>query len=370
MSKKSFLVITPQTILQENKASTHFLIEELALREDVRKVDVFTVNLSLIKLIKDKNYSHISLKTILNGFQKGKIYNRFVVFPIHFVNLQNKVLNKIIYFLNLFFTFFYFLFSKRKKYTHIIFVAGTPLFTYQIMKFQKYFGKDTKIIYRVVDDLETVNLNSAILKLENILDKNIFIHTVNNDLTLKYKNMGYNNIFTQNHAVDIRSIDAENINPYKKDTINLIFVGMSMLDFKFLEIATLQFKEYNFWVIGPFEDKIQRKNIIFLGKLPFNETLKYIKFADIGLQTLTYAKNIGSLQKTLKFQQYKYVRLPIIMPKYIALDNLSYGEFSYTIDKKSIQKSIKDALITKRENIDTSFIVGWEEYTQRFVEKV
>ena len=58
------------------------------------------------------------------------------------------------------------------------------------------------------------------------------------------------------------------------------------IDYQFLEIASRNFPEIDFHIIGPFERKLIRKNIIFHGYTKFIDTIPYIQYANIGLACL------------------------------------------------------------------------------------
>jgi hypothetical protein len=140
---------------------------------------------------------------------------------------------------------------------------------------------------------------------------------------------------------------------------NFIFVGASKLDIEFLKIASKISKNYLFHIIGPFNPIIENENIIYYGEMKFEETIKYIQYADVCLQTLIKFPYSEMYERTLKFTQYSFYKKPIIAPKHMELKENNV--FTYTNEVTSITIALKDAIAFDMTSYDNSWIKTWEE---------
>jgi 2-beta-glucuronyltransferase len=180
---------------------------------------------------------------------------------------------------------------------------------------KKIKNKNTKakIIYRVSDDLRLLKYHPDLYKYEKILSSYADLISVPCKFMLTKFQEHDQKIRLQYHGIDKALFDRNYKNPYQSSG-NLVFVGISHLDYEFLEIASKHYSNYYFHVIGPFAKKIKRENVIFYGYMPFIDTIPYIKYADAALQIRCNTPYVETLADSLKYQQYTYSRLPIISP--------------------------------------------------------
>jgi len=161
------------------------------------------------------------------------------------------------------------------------------------------------------------------------------------------------------------------VNPYKiyGSKINHVFVGISNLDYRFLQIASKCFPDHLFHVIGPHRDVIKGQNIIYHGYLKYEETIGFIKFANVGLQIRSNENSIAySLSDSLKVLQYSYCKLPVICPavmkEYSHRRNLFYYEYD---NPSSIADCIDQAVKFDRASFSNSDILNWNQVARKLI---
>ena len=245
-----------------------------------------------------------------------------------------------------------------KKYDYVVFESGVSLFLFDRVK--KY-NPNAKFIYRVSDDLEMLNHKILLLdQEERLLDKFDLISSPSNYITNRLKGLNQNiRIKNHYHGIDKPLFDSCSKNPYNNDYINLIFVGTGYLDEEFLKIVKNINNNWIFHIIGSFTNQIESVNIIYHGEMPFIDTLDYIKYADVGMQIRNNVKGIEILEKSLKFIQYSYFKLPILAPKYMKLKDVNV--FSYEHNRDNIVIEIEKCLKFEKSDYDNSWISSWDE---------
>lgn len=246
-----------------------------------------------------------------------------------------------------------------KSYDIIIFESNNGLFLFDILKTK---NPDAKFIYRASDDLELVSGIRELIDHETmILSRFDLISTPSLGITKKFKSKTTMdlNIITQYHGIDTCIYDKDYPNPYDNTKKNFVFVGTGFLDYKFLDLVSNINDKWEFHIIGNLQKLVNGKNITYYGEMPFEKTIPYLKFADVGLQTRSYSEGISTLEKSLKFVQYTYLNLPIIAPKYMCLNESHV--FSYEHNIESIKDSIYSALNFDRRTVDRSWVRSWDE---------
>jgi 2-beta-glucuronyltransferase len=227
-----------------------------------------------------------------------------------------------------------------------------------------------KKVYRASDDIRTHRSTSQrLIEIEeSLLDKFDLISVPHKTLIEgKFKN--FSNAKLQYHGVATSLFDAPSASPYTHSP-NCVFVGVSLLDENFIDIASSEFPECTFTIIGPFSAKTQKSNVKYTSEIPFEETVPYIKHADIGLITLLKKnQHASSFSDTLKVHQYRYAGLPIVAPDFIDIhrDN----SFYYTPDDaESIVEAMKSALGALKSKNSKSEINDWNVVVQQIIESV
>jgi 2-beta-glucuronyltransferase len=266
--------------------------------------------------------------------------------------------------------FGYFLQDRIKKHLKdmdvIIYESNSAI---SFLEELRQVNPSTKMIYRVSDDIPSLlQLPSLIKKEEEVLEK---FHLVSVSLPYTYERLSklsnVNNVRLDLHGIDTNIFDTCDTNPYKSKGNNIVFVGQGQFDMQFLKIAYKLFPNLLFHIIGPIEKEIESVNVIFYGHMPFEKTIGYIKFADVGLIT-RYANEelVKTLTDSLKVLQYCYCKLPVIAPDIMKSKRKNW--FSYRLTEESVKKSIDDTLQFDRDNFDISDIYDWNVLAKRILE--
>lgn len=233
----------------------------------------------------------------------------------------------------------------------------------------KHLNPSAKYIYRVSDDLRLLRNHSLVIETEqHIASKFDLISVPSQQIYQLFK--GLPHLQLNLHGIRKDLFQKEYPNPYAQtEKPNLIFVGNSYFDHQFLKQASQLFPDWQFHIIGPIANLPQRKNIIAYGEIPFEDTIPYIKYADIGLQTRCYSPGIESLNNSLKVAQYTYCKLPIIAPLYLPSSNPHFFYY-HPGDTDSIQSTLKEAVSYERSQIQTDKIYSWDEVVQHLLNAV
>jgi len=291
-------------------------------------------------------------------------YRPFKKLPF-FGNFINKIL-----------TVPYFFFGKYipKKLEKIISDADLIIFesTPAILYFNsiKKICQRAKFIYRVSDDLEFLNCHPYVIFYERKIAEKFDLISVPSDYIFK-KFSNYSHTILHYHGIQKELFEKEYKKPdtYKNFEINIIFIGNSYFDEKFIHIAANLFPTWGFHIIGPFEDNWKRDNVIVYGELPFSETIPFLKFANIGLQTRIIKDGFSSLSDSLKVIQYTWLKLPIIAP--FGLNSQRINIFYYHPDREeTIKEALLSAINFDRSLIDNTGILSWRELVEELIKEV
>jgi len=245
----------------------------------------------------------------------------------------------------------------------IIFESNASLYFFEKIK---KVNPSARLIYRVSDDLLAIGVQKSLVKQEERVLNDFDIVSVPNELIyrrLYEKSPG--NIFLHHHGVDFSIFDNEKANPYAIGTVNAVFVGNSHFDHIFLEVASRLFRKVDFHIIGNVPKKIQKVNVLYYDEIPFSDTIKFIKFADIGLQARAGdSALLGTLANSNKVEQYLYCRLPIIAP--VEINTINSNFFLYERNEKSISSCINRALSHEFSDLETD-VNSWEWVAKELV---
>lgn len=216
-------------------------------------------------------------------------------------------------------------------------------------------------VYRVSDDVRILrSAHPCLFDLEMEIAGNMDLISVPCQY-LADKFQGLNpNVRVQPHGVDTALFNRETSSPYSAGTRNGIFVGNAYLDHQFIIKAAAECPDVCFHVIGKFPTLVSADNIRCYGELPFEQTVPYIKFADIGLCSLdlSLSCHMASFTDPLKVKQYRYCGLPVIAPR--GLDLRREGIFYYDLSQPgSCCRAVRDALSTGRHSEWANEVQGW-----------
>ncbi len=350
----------------KKKAGFHFIADELSKDKDNKVVFISTAyNLKFIfskKFLASDNRFKKNVFFNENENNLKSIINISIMTPTQKGNKYIQLLSILLYNLNIK--------AKReiKKADYIIFES-----TYALLFFEKIkrMNSKAKIIYRMSDDINALKYSKYIINYEKKIIKYFnYVSVPSKELLNRKIIYSKNNMEIDFHGIDKSLFDQININPYKKDQKNLIFIGVANLDVCFIDIASSLFPYYYFHIIGQFKNRIKKTNVIYYGEMEYKKTIPYIQFADIGLHTIEcFNDHAKTFSDSLKVIQYTYCKLPIIAPEIIEAkhrNNFIYYKYK---DIESIRESINNAIRFDRNIIDKSTIISWDTLARKLISK-
>jgi 2-beta-glucuronyltransferase len=358
--KRRIVFITVHHWNSKRKAGFHWLAE--AFNRKGYDVLFMTCSLSYISAIRRDKRLDDSLYEKRNQLiqERDGIWSYIWFTPWHPSNLRLNVFNRIASF------FFrkYSLFSLGESESFIrsadiiIIESCAAVMLYQRLK---RINPDARFVYRVSDDLRLLKSHSTIIEAERRFASEFDLVSVPNANMLKLFNEETTNLQLHPHGINKDLLDAEYVNPYTNSAgKNAVFIGIAYFDLDFIERASRQFPEVNFHIIGPISGLPDRPNVIAYGEIDYQETLPYVKHADIGLHTLFYRPGSESLGDSLKVIQYTYLGLPIIAPDFITSSRPNMFFYCHG-DDNSIFEAIRDSLKFDQSRVDRDGARSWDE---------
>lgn len=226
-----------------------------------------------------------------------------------------------------------------------------------------------KLIYRVSDDLRLVRVHPDTHAYEQ---KNLKrfdrVSVQSSALFERIKTLEPNcHAVIDFHGVNKQLFDLCDTSPYDNNQVNAVFIGIGDVDYNFLETAVKIKPSWHFHIIGPLRT-IKGSNVTHYGEIPFEQTIPYVKYADIGLQCRAYAIGAESFTDTLKVLQYTYCGLAIVAPIFLKTQrqNTFYYEPKNT---ESILQALDQAKGYKKDNDKSNYdIKSWTELVDAWIE--
>ncbi|MGC6367727.1 MAG: hypothetical protein ACON35_06990 [Candidatus Marinamargulisbacteria bacterium] len=239
------------------------------------------------------------------------------------------------------------IFNSSENYDIIIFESNICLYLHK--KLKKQFPSAT-FIYRISDVLKLIGGSDDLIAHEKTIIHDFDLLVVPTKATYAaFKALAPSSkILLQQQGVNKHQFEhaMQSPSPYDKSFKHAAYVGMSEIDWEFIQIAANLFPNIQFHIIGPYSKKISSSNIFYHGLLPFQDSLPYIAHCDLGLNIARYPNETPSsfipANKPLKYMQYTYFKKPIITPSYLQLNEPHV--FNYDSNENSIKRAIEDAL--------------------------
>lgn len=217
-----------------------------------------------------------------------------------------------------------------------------------------------RMVYRVSDDLRTVNAPEWLLDVEERLAPQFdLISSPSAAVHAKFK--GLPSAACHHHGIRKEIFDSDLPDPYQgRPGRHAIFVGVQRLDVKFILDAADTSPGWQFHLVGPLPDIPARPNIHVYGERPFTETVGFIKHADAGIAAYPNT-GLESLTDSLKIIQYTYARLPVLVPDFLADPARPHLITYIPGDADSCRRAMQAAEQFDRSRIDNAHIRGWDE---------
>jgi 2-beta-glucuronyltransferase len=231
----------------------------------------------------------------------------------------------------------------------------------------KNINNKARYIYRVSDDMRLHSLHPLAIRTEERISPHFDLISAPSEYIYRIF-ARFPNAILQYHGIRKDLFDKEYKNPYSNG-VNIVFVGNSLFDHDFIRHAAKQFPNWKFHIIGPISGITMNNNIFIYGVMAFEETIPYIIYADIGLQTRLYLPGSQSLTDSLKVIQYTYCKLPIVAPEFLKT-NRSHIFYYKPGDPNSIKQALNNALLFDRSKIITNNIYSWNELAMQLLGNV
>ncbi len=333
------LFIGSNSIGFKNKAGFQHLALS-ALKLNFQVTYIYTGGHLLQKLFKsDYRKQKIDLQPYSIFIDSGMLnYTEInsILFPVY---LKQSILDR----------FENFIFSNLHKFTlpyeeygefdYVFVESGHSIVFFQSA--YNYYGN--KIIYKASDDFDSFYVSSFVRSASINAIRNAMMVTVPNlSMHAKYKLLT-DRLFIHEHGVDFVSKESL-CRPieFSKSEYNAVFVGISKLDYKIIEYLAISFKFVNFFIIGPFPDKLKLENVKFMGIVAYELLLNYIAHATVGLCTLELRLNDKNLFNSNKSMLYETYGIPYIERDVGQASN--HLKFTYSDSALDIYACFKAAL--------------------------
>tara|TARA_R110001599_G_scaffold171353_1_gene362383 strand:+ start:413669 stop:414814 length:1146 start_codon:yes stop_codon:yes gene_type:complete len=356
----SYLIISAHDYRSRRRAGVHFVTAELAKRGKTR---FFSCQYSLLSDLKSdprKSLADLINEKSMHDGVECYLWKTM----IHPFNLRKSMLNSVEAFL-----FRRYVANASpvlrewiKDADTIVFESGiAPIF----FELAAELNPRAKKIYLASDDLETINVASYVKRtFQRIAPKM-------DALCLKSRFMldgvpASDNRYIVPHGFDFSVAEHADPSPYPVG-IHAVAVGSMLFDPSFFVVAAKLFPHITFHVIGSGHARRDdyASNVKVYDEMPHQQTLPYIKHADIGLAPYRAAGLPSYLSDTsLKLMQYDFFALPAVCPHGIVGDYRS--RFGYTPgDADSIMAAINAALTAPRQTFRTP--LPWSAVVDRLL---
>jgi 2-beta-glucuronyltransferase len=257
----------------------------------------------------------------------------------------------------------------------VIFESGiAPVLAQRIAR----LNPQARLIYKGNDGLREIGASVyAQRKLEQLTPHFAVVALVSKSMASRWGHSSLNgmaqagNVFVVPHGVEDKLSELGDPTPYADapaGALHAVSVGAMLFDPQFFVIAGKAFPDVTFHVIGSGHDGagIARDNVLFYPRMPYAQTIRYIKHANFGIAPYHAPVLPAYLaDSSLKMLQYDYFGLPTVCPYEVV--GTHQGRFGYRAGSStSIQRAIVQALASPHER--TRAILSWAEVTQRLLQ--
>ncbi len=362
----TFLVITGHDFAASLRTSTHFIIEELA---KIGQTRVFSAGFSRLtdmmgvpsrkgggtafnKAVMVNGVEVYALKTVLTPFNP-RVKALTPLSKLGF-KAYASALPKIVQ-------------QWAIESTTIIVESGIPpVFLERI----KYCNPDATIIYRAMDDLNTIGCDPYLSEALEKATPDIAWAALPSKFLATCLPKGIKK-YNVTQGVDTTIVDRAGPSPFlqpqHRNRKHAVSIGSMLFDSEFFKVAVNAFPDITFHIIGSRKNASELPSAIaWYPEMPFDDLLAFMKYADFGIAPYRAAPNAEYLRDTsLKLIQYGMFGLPAVCPHFAAKDRpLRIG---YTPgDESSIIAAIQTAL--EMEDRQPVHAQSWTEVTRHVIQ--
>lgn len=356
-----YLVLSAHDYRSPRKAGMHFIADELAKKGETR---FFSLRYSFLSRFKRDPRCSIDSEANKIGVHEGVECYLWKTL-IHPFNTRRKWLRPLE---NMFFYWYGRGWNKVlrqwiKESTVIMIESGVSPVFFDLIK---SLNPKAKIIYRASDALETIDvadyIHRTFARTAGQMDTVVVISKALAESIPSTHNVAY-----VSQGIDHSIQEKADPSPYGKG-LHAVSLGSMLFDPSFFVIASQQFPQIHFHVIGCGHDRHPDygDNVTVYPEMPFDQTVPYIKHANLGIAPYSRINLPVYLRDTsLKLTQYAFFGLPAICPHFIAADYPN--RFGYKIgDRDSIVAAINKALEPAAPASKRS-VFSWQDVTDRML---
>jgi 2-beta-glucuronyltransferase len=237
----------------------------------------------------------------------------------------------------------------------VVFESGDVLLLFERVR---RLAPQARLVYRVSDVLELVRAHPIVLEAERRTAPRFDLVSVPTP-SMAGRFPSGTLVRHDAHGIEKRAFDKNVATPFVRP-LNAVFSGVARLDRSALEAAALALPEWTFHVLGYRIRSMKASNIRFYGRLDFEQTVPYLKHADVGLQLLEQSPGAECFAGSLKMIQYAYCRLPIVAPAFMRTSrpNVHYYD---PLDHSSVAAAVRAAAAAGRCDGCAHRSSSWED---------
>ncbi len=251
--------------------------------------------------------------------------------------------------------------------SHVVIVESTPALL--LVPQLRALSPGARFVYRASDDLTFGNLriHPEVIRTEQALVRKASFDLVSAASHITVERLGRDRAQYDPHGIAKHLFGAAKESPYGAGT-NVVWVGTKWMDDAFLVHASAAFPDWTFHVIGPIPQNLVRANVRYYGEMPFEDTVAYVRYADIGLATFPPLDADGRSTDTmrihsLKTTQYTYCGLPVVAPDDLLIDRPNVFPYRPS-DPGSVRRALQSAAAAGRRPDMAEGIASWDDLTR------
>ncbi|WP_156385511.1 GumK N-terminal domain-containing glycosyltransferase [Ramlibacter sp. Leaf400] len=230
-----------------------------------------------------------------------------------------------------------------RQASHVVFESSCALFYVNTVC---RLNASATLIYRVSDDVRVIKNHPAVRTVEDQIIERFDCISIPSSILHKRRFSGYPTAHIHLHGLDTAALDIELPSPYTSRRPIAVYVGSTLYDNNFLQVAHQQFSGIDFHVVGNIEPTIRSANVFYHGEMAFNQAVQFMKHADIGLAL--YRRQPGAeylAESSNKIAQFMYLGLPVITPDFVGANLTDHRVLCYTPNEsETIQAAMQTAL--------------------------
>jgi 2-beta-glucuronyltransferase len=234
-----------------------------------------------------------------------------------------------------------------------------------LMPLAKEANPRATLIYNAADDLPTIGCSSYVSGcLASAMEYIDWIRVPSRILGKMLPPGG--RVFYIPHGIDPSIADAADPSPYGEG-LHAVSIGSMLFDASFFQTAALAFPEVTFHVIGAGAAgrQLSGPNIRVYGEMPFQETLRFVKHADLGVAPYRSDRVPEYLADTsMKLGQYSFFGIPAVCPTFAAGEHPHRSGY-IPGDAASVAGAISSALAAGR--VESRKYLNWREVAERLL---